>query len=249
MGVDIKTIGRHGLDTRDVRALAEDISRRMHVNIIYGYVDSYQVNNGKVVDGSGKWVELGRCKDHEGGFPYSLSDRAYTKKKVLDVLGERRDKMINAFWEEHYLTDYTLERDIECEEGIVDYMDICKELCSISISTEPFRWPIFHANFEKTGQFVHDADVQTLNEYRHDLKHCYEQLGCRSIYYYNDQGTSFLLEQIFFTRKEFLEKIKELGLRTINIPNFLRSKARRYSKNVDDVFYDDFKDLIAGNAL
>ena len=37
MGHDISPIGNHKLNTENIKMLAEDISSRMDINIVYGY--------------------------------------------------------------------------------------------------------------------------------------------------------------------------------------------------------------------
>lgn len=244
MGWDIVSIGKHNIRTTDVKTVAEELSKRFHINICYGYFADYKYADGSWVRGSGDWLPLGDCRDHEGGIEYRLEDHYYWAREVDGSnipYGKFPFELVDR---KEALVYYELDTPSDSAYSPFFYIDIYPELCSVHLTSEPFRWMGFHKYFESDYEPYTEHDEDYLRDYRYQLRNHYKALGSDSIIFHNDQGyAAFLLDDVRKTWSEFLLEIERKGLRCINIAEFMIASEKPYSTNPDDVFFDDFSDL------
>ena len=227
MGWDIVTIGHHKLDTSNIGILAQQLSNLLNINIEYGYYDYlvYNRKRNRLEIGKGDFLPLGKVVRNSGSPQwYQLFDRYYGHKQILKLLGPKVKTVKCQF------DDFSMRKECSCIK--VSYniwcpdkenqpfffdIDIYKEICSLYLSDEPFRWfglidyfasrnytacrlPDFCRECNSTGtcsfaqSFIGKPSLKELQKYRRELRDAYKTLGAEKIYYFSDQGpTEFIL--------------------------------------------------------
>lgn len=259
MGCDITPISNHRLNMTSIAALAEDLAKRLQINIEYGYCDLYGLgkyynnvtgNDCIVLGSAGNYPQSPRFTLRDDDFLerelYKLHGRDFFKSEAYlkqlhagHISDKELDNLIRSFnWPRYELRN-------EADGG----MDIAiyKECLDCGFYYYSRWWAFCHAVMEQ--QYV---DKDALNRYRRNMMGMVEKTGGNKIYYVNDQDRE--LEGVGqsgegeMTWKELETFIAFKGGNClVNIPEYNLNAAYRESLagyNLNDLmFVDDFRDL------
>ena len=138
-------------------------------------------------------------------------------------------------------------------------MYISESTLVVSMRNEPFRWDGFYMNFDQ--QWESEERLEILNEYRRTVKMVLKALGSEYAYFYPDQGTPSLIDEMIHQSWEKMEeyilsksyitdycmytktKVEDYRSEIMDISSFMTSDEKVYSEYYEDVFRDDFSDL------
>ena len=259
MGCDIEPISNHQLNTMSLAALAKDLSKRLQINVAYGYHDLYGL--GKYYNNltSEDFIVIGQEGNYADASTYTLRDDDYLERELYKLHGR------DFFKSEAYLEHYDLKRitDKEIDDIIGRFDTYIYELISTSDSSVDLRvykecldcgfyyysrwWAFCRAVME--WQYV---DKDALNKYRRNMMEVVKKTGGHKLYYLNDQATiTGEIEGVYYNQmtwhemENHLHKSKDNVLVSISEYNLnadYRKSFEGYNQN-DLMFVDDFRDL------
>ena len=264
MGYDIHITARHRLNTDSLEALAQDLSKALDINIEYGYEHNYDVDVKKRVikyASKRRWVSLGNIKRGPYKVNYALIDERHEQREIINALGGNLDKVKFKDVHDVFFKHPTLFQLCwqDNSGGDIFYMYISESTLVVSMRNEPFRWDGFYMNFDQ--QWASEERLEILNEYRRTVKRVLKALGSEYIYFYPDQGTPSLIDEMTYQSWEKMEeyilsksyitdycmytqtKVEDYRSEIMDISSFMTAEEKVYSEYYEDVFRDDFSDL------
>lgn len=193
MGKDIQAFHGHTLDTSSIEALAHDISKRLEINVSYGFQ-----NNGDLAELTGYqgWdkVALGTVMHKPKTSHYWLLDEHYIDKLLFNKYGNelinqptfKKYGSTNACGPEWIKSIHTVNYQLESESGNY-WMHILKHVIS---SDEYYYGRWFQLCRAVCEGFYLDNDYKKendyLSEYRRDVLNLAKSLGGNEVIYTYD---------------------------------------------------------------
>jgi hypothetical protein len=273
MGRDISIIHSHKLDTSNVEMLANDLIKRLDVNIEYGYFTFSEEYIAKLLQ---QPYEEGRIYtgkiEKNPKFPWmSLIDSNFLEKLALERFGEQifYDKR---YWysgelliEEHIkeriedakVLDYEFESIRAVKESDSDKywsLPIFKDYMINDIPDFYSRWNFFCYQFTKNHHYDIGNEIfdNELLDFRKQVQYYSSKFGSNSVYYIDDQsdvleglGEGSRGEMLWTEIPNFIKE--KCGDLILDIPEYLLNPKYRKtwidSKNEPLAFVDNFKDF------
>lgn len=229
MGVDLVSLGRHNLDVSSIEKTAQQLSKRLDINIAIGHWDD------------GKFFVEKQIERKPGAPFYRLHDASYSSDICYDFdppeemiekrLGDicfmeiYREAVYIDFWAvswrwKWYWAPFGDEEDKGCLEDINRFRRVAKEY------------------YGKLGAsyiycYADQGPSDLIGEYEDGTWEYFEN-AIRTGKYLDDNKEHLDKEWPGFTSKDLV---------IFNVPNFLLGKSVEPSHSWWDVFYDDFADL------
>lgn len=263
MGHDIQPIARHALNTQQVELLARDLSKRLQINIRFGYgCGGKEHLLGLLGRPAGEHFRvLGEYTvDPDAGF-YRLTDDDYLSKEVVGKFGPdiMQDKR---FWPDYY-EEWPVGETLEMVKLNLTWntyerygpehatkLTINNELYTDHFSYYSRWWQLCHSFQE--GEFY---ELEVFMKFRKDLLARMRKLGGDTMYYLDDQSSVMKGigqgEEGYMTWPAFEEfVIAKAGDLLLDIPRYFEDpqyKALIQSRREAEyalVFVDDFRDIL-----
>lgn len=263
MGHDITPIGKHQLNNKSFRSLADDILSRFDINLklaYFGFTDFYYLL-GENKDS--ELVEIDFLIKNPKFKTYLLIDEKYQIEQIVEKFGEDIfDK--KKFWRQpdnclltkEQVDRYKMEYNYpiyNLEYWGADDFEVLTIHKDNYVNQMPYysRWWTFCCFFVE-NKYIDAIQLKTFNDFRKQIQFYNQRLGGEKMYYLDDQNPD--LEGVAqgaeaeMTWKEFevfvLGKTSDLLL---DIPLFLMDESYRkkfLAKNEYPLgFVDDFRDL------
>ena len=260
MGCDISILSRHTLDTSSIERLAADLSKRLNMNIEYGYYafEEYSRLLGEPLQED--FVPLGTIQKEGTAWHYRLIDEKYQLKALYQKFGEALFEK-EAYW--HGTTAIPEEADIIKEKDNI----LCENyeltaIIALDISSNLMIYKEVVSNdlfyYSRWWQFI---DIMQGNDFYYDEKELLEffnairnstlALGGDKAYYVNDQcthlggvGQGEEMEYSWDALEEYIHSREKLEV--VSISKIRTDKA--YQREINAInhrnlaFYDDFED-------
>lgn len=249
MGHDVSTIGNHKLDISSIEALAKDISKRLKVNVAYGYYQYFWLDiDGNEIEPSYDNIILGRVVYPGSNQTIWISDELYQIRAIIEKHGDSyielpcfndKSSLKLEFERAHKGVDYEI-RDIENE---IEYGSIFNDTFHGFNSHYCERWWGFCRTFMEADSYL-QGNLNEVNKYRKQIMELQIILGGTEVVHLDDQGeTQYLTDEDYdwpYILNELNTKFKET---TLHVSDFMKHK-RFLPKDIFPLaFYDDFNDL------
>ncbi len=257
MGHNLIPIGKHQLDTKDIKSLAEDLVSRLDINIEYGYLSYKECSKLLGKEEKEGFIVLDKLVKNSDFKTYKLVDEIYQKKILYDKYGDE------LFYKKEYwgFLDKIPNKKTILEEKkelmFPEYDLIDSESGFLSINNEHYsnnipylcRWFSLYEFFYGKNEIYQDD----LLEYRKSLMDYSQKLGGNKMYYLDDQcsvlegvGQGDESDMSWEELETFIvEKTQPLLLNVSKFMTNEKYKEEFIAKNEYPLaFIDDFKDII-----
>lgn len=247
VGQDISQLGKHNLKTENIESLAFDLSKRLKVNVEFGYQKSFQLSNKTIEYTSNDTIiKLGRIDYKRAGKTIFLKDEFYQIHQILEKIG-------NELFEISFTSENSISKS-EIKDAIDNiYYNIFvpdEDTSFGSITNNVFnyeylyfdRWLVFCNLFTDKQRW--NDHLNRFRKYRKQIKVFFELIGGSEVVYLNDQGETQYLIEDYNNWETILNELKNnFKQTTLNISEFMKQDTFVPIELYPMAFYDDFKDL------
>lgn len=249
MGVETEIISQHNLNTNNVYELACDLSKRLKINVQYGYQDTFRFDHTTGEDLSTAYIcILDEVKHPTSNEVYQLLDHTYQMKEYGRIYGEEfiKDKKIkiSRFLKRRYKEAINnIYFELTCQTEDIGRWDgfIIRDCFHWDFYST--KWGLFCRYFEQWGN--DNLTFKYLNQKRRRIKRLVRKLGGKDVLYIPDAGD--ITEDLAVENHCWDYIIKEVNRHYPNsiiyVPDFVRNKKVLARNDSPDAFYDDFSDL------
>jgi len=247
VGHDISQLGKHNLKTDSIESLAFDLSKRLKVNVEFGYQNSFIFQNETIQHADNNAiVKIGKINYKRVRKTIFLKDEFYQIHQILEKIGNNIFDM--SFTSENSINENELKSAID--NTFYNIYNPDEDTIFGSINNDIFnyesiyydRWLAFCNLF--TDKEVWNENSNKLKQYRKQLKEFYQLIGGSAVIYLNDQGEMQYLLDDFNTWDVILNELKtNFKQITLNVSNFINQVDFTPLQANPHAFYDDFKDI------
>ncbi len=265
MGHDITAISNHTLDITNIESLAIDLSKRLNVNIEYGYYPNEELCTLLNRNFENKFIVIDRVIKDSSLAIYRLRDERY-QQKLAFVLHGKAVFYNPLYWGYH---NGSIPSEGRIAHEIMSFhfynYDLCidqnNESGSLFIYNELFvnndayicRWWAFCDIFRKDYGHEENLGKKHIYDYREKLKFWMEKLGGNKTYLVDDQsdvlrGIGLCSDESEMTWQQFETYVADKAADLlVDVPKYFSNK--NYCETVSNreayplAFVDDFSDL------
>lgn len=243
MGHDISQLGKHNLKTDNIESLAFDLSKRLKVNVEFGYQNNFNFNNKTIeYSSNAEIVKVGKIDNKQTNKTLFLTDEFYQLHQICDKIGN------DIFALPVVSKNPALKNEIiDCINNTYYNIFIPDEDSIFgSITNDVFNYE--HLYFDRWGAFcglfTDKNSINRINKYRKQIMQFFELIGGSEVVYLNDQGeTQYLIEDYNNWDTILYELKNNFKQSTLNISEFMKQDTFVPIELNPMAFYDDFKDL------
>lgn len=255
MGHDVHNIGRHKLDTSSLVALAKDLALRFKAHIEYGVYDTFWFDwDGFPREASYAYWVFGKIEYPGAQKTLWLTDEYYQHHIVYGRYGNDAYKLpyfnSDKFYQQE-LKDtinnlcFELRDNANNNEYGTIYNDVFHDFYNYFYS----RWGSFCRSFTNDYNLM---DIRTWDDiyytemykYRKQVMQFFRQIGGSEVFYFDDQGESQILTDVYYDWKTILKIVAEnFKDTTLHISEFMKNKHLLPKDTFYLAYYDDFTDL------
>lgn len=269
MGHDITPLGNHSLDTRNIHSLASDLSKRLEMNIEYGYYGNSAQLKLLGLPPTDEFVVLDSLYFKNNKESIRLTDEAYLGKLLVKKFG--KDILYTpGYWD--YLFDDKVSQEMIDHEiknlnmvrysvdqttgETTNFMNIYDDHYHNSMVYYRRWWGL--CRFFIDGDYDLKSYLDHFNDFRKELRTYTNKLGGDKMYYIDDQseylngvGQGDEAEYNWTDLEQFIRK--KTGHLMLDIPQFMTdTRYRKEFLSLDEYplsFVDDFRDLKNNSKL
>ncbi len=254
MGADVHTIGRQSLNTTSVETLAKDISKCLKVNVEYGVYDTFGFDwDGFPREPSFEYWVFGIINHPKAKKTLWLFDEFYAYHIVWEKYGKKAfilPYFANSKWEKFELKQSinSVQYELRDNDKCIDYGTFFNDVIHNWYNCVYNRWWGFCRTFTGENTWSGEWDEIYSSEmckFRIEAKTFFNSIGGNEAFYFNDQGKSQYLTEIYYNWPTILKEVEtNFKDTTLNVSDFMTQK-QFLSKDEEYplAYYDDFADL------